>query len=457
MLGAWMGWALLGLTAVIALAVGRRLRDKGRSWALLPLIGAVPALAIGVATMPWAGVQLGAAEALSLASMGLLGTAWGGALALSTGPSWNLRAQGPAALAVAAITVEGAALLGWVGVHAPGAPAAWPTVLASGGALAVLTLRQGALPTLARWTQGYRVATGLCALGSMACWWGAAETRAMAQRVPLVADVTGNAASIGAWGLWIVTLALSASVVLGLRRPWVRRLGMVAVAGTLVLLPIPLTALRASVRAACEQHLPDPSALLARLLDNDDPDTIAVPQGWCRAPIGPTLDCPTGRTEYTLKGGRWHARRLDHDVRDSLWGATWTLSATRWNTVRRNNGSVGYGDWVVVGGARTPEDLATELDDWLVPAALCLERFGSDLDSGTVHLVIDPGGGISSARVELEDEWDSQQVWAELPRLSDRNLLTDLGQCLVSETRSMTFPPAVCSNDQTVSVQLEWR
>lgn len=456
-MGAWMGWALLAGTAVVALGVGRRLRDRGRSWALLPLIGVLPAIAIGVASMPWAGVQLGAAEALTLASMGLLGTAWGGALALSTGPAWNLRAQGPAALAVAAITLEGAALLGWVGVHAPGAPSAWPTVLAAGGALAALTLRQGSLPTLARWTQRYRAATGLCAVAAVACWWAGAETRAMAATVPLHADVLGNAASIGAWGLWIATVAWAASVALGLRRPWVRRLGMVAVAAALVLLPGPMIGLRTSVRRACAQHLPDQSALVARLLAGDDPDTVSVPQGWCRAPIGPTLDCPTGRTEYVLRGGRWHARRVDHDVRDSLWGATWSLSATRWNTVGRDNGVVRFGDWVVVGGARTPEDLANTLDDWLLPASLCLERFGSDLDSGPVHLVIDPGGTVISARVQLEREWDSQQVWTDLPRASDRHRLEDLGQCLVSETRSMTFPPAVCSNDQTVSLRLEWR
>lgn len=350
------------LAPLVCLALAFTLtRQRGQAWR----VGAIAALGPLGGVVGW-GLSGAPDVGLLTLATSALAAALGAGLGLVIGPVWNLRRSWGVPLALTALSLELAALTVALGLGRVSDHRAALVLLVAGSAAGLSALRVGTTPQMAAWTRGLRgVVIGLDLLG-VGAFWAWQEQRALALAAPLDADLLGNAAAMGAWAL---TGAAVLGGVLWLGRgavPWVPRLGAALLLGGGLLLPLPVLAMRWANARACDAHLPQPISVAERL-EQGLPDPIEIPQGWCRAPLEPNLECPRTPTLYTLDGNGWIAQRTEQDPNDSLWGHAWRrrggINASKLRDPDLDTAHLGR--WLVSGGNREPMDLDGTLQEFL--------------------------------------------------------------------------------------------
>lgn len=362
-----------------------------------------------------------------------LGLAMGGGLGAAAHSDWNTRRSVGLGLAVLALSVEGALVLGVLGQgRAASASPSWMLLLAGLG-LAFVGARRGVLPQQAAWSARLRWAVSLCAVFGVGLWWGHTEWLADHTVPSLAGDLVANVTHQGAWAVWGAA-AVAGVLLLGASdAPWVRRFGASLALGCAVAMPWPALGMRWAVQRQCDAHLPEPVGVFDAI-PSDPP--IEIPEGWCRAPTTPSLRCPSVPTLYQQSTGTgFVVRRLERDPLDTLWGERWGRpSSVLGETLRLDTGTLHLGDWLVSTGNREPSDLDGTLEDFVDRALRC---------GGAQDAV--PG-------VVLDLQIDSLGRVQDLALRGTEGLGAEDLSCLEDQARALEFPVSSCRGVQRVMV-----
>ena len=420
---------------IIALGLGggwacaRLLRGRAVAWF------AVPALGLLLGLGGW--LLMGGVGVLSvltpLLSLSLLGAGAGAGLGAAAHSDWNTRRRLGLSVAILALSIEGALLLGWLGSGYSQSLSPSFVLLFAGVSVALAAFRQGVLPEQVRWVAGLQGSVAVSAVVGVGLWWWHTEALAENTLSSLSADLVANVSHQGAWGLW-GAVALASVLLLGVSaQPWVRRFGAGLALAIGLLLPLPVLAMRWTVQERCDEHLPEAPGLFDAIV-TDPP--IEIPAGWCRAPLTPSLKCPRTPTLYEQGNGvAWVARRLEADPLDTLWRQRWTRPGSiQGQRIRVDVGAPHLGGWMVSGGNREPEDLDGTLEGLMDELAVC----GLPWDEAhpmVVTVVVAETGDVVSAKLQSASAFSASEQ-----------------ACVVQRVRELQFPVSSCPGNQRILV-----
>lgn len=300
-----MASAQFALSLLVAMLVTRGMRGRRVAWPVLPLSALVPAAILGlVVTGVEGGVpQVGLSTASALAAFGLLGCASGVALGLRGQPRWNLRRSWGVPVAVLLVAAELALMAAWWGGRiAPIELGTSAVLLLSGLAVALASSRRGATPAAAEWTRRLRYATSFTVALALGAWWLRAEALSWAPGThALTSDYIANGSTLAAWVLPAgLAMAIVPSLV-SMRLGWIRRVGPLVLAASMLMAPMVLGGLVLIDNATCADHLPQPDTFAERLAQqrakNDAP--------WCRATPEYYPVCDDEISRWTLAQDGW--------------------------------------------------------------------------------------------------------------------------------------------------------
>lgn len=415
-LGVGLGWAWV-----------RLMRGRALSWLGLPVLAALLGFggwALGGGGAPWAAL-----------SLSLLACSAGAGLGAGLHSDWNTRKRPGLSLALLALSLEGALLLGWLGQGQSENASPSFVLLTAGFAAAMVAFREGVLPEQVRWRAGLRGSVALCAVSGVGLWWWHCEERVHTEVASLTADLVANTSHQGAWAV-AGAAGLAGILLLGAAaQPWVRRFGAGLAMGLGVLLPVPTVAMRWVVQERCAEHLPSGPGLMEA--EDEDPP-IEIPTGWCRAPLTPSLECPEVDTLYQqTRGSSWSVRRVEADPMDTLWRHRWTRPGSRrGQVIRVDGGRPHLGSWLMISGNREPEDVDGTLSDLVDAVAGCgIPR--AKAPAIVLEMVVAQSGEVRSVQAR------------EGHSLSERELA-----CVVDLARDADFPVSTCDGDQSLAVPL---
>jgi len=339
-LSAWLAPVQFTLSLLVAILVMRGMREGRLAWPLLPLSSLLPAGLLTLAFLPVGLPAVGVASGASLAAFGLLGTACGVALGLTSHAGWNLRRSWAVAAAVMVVALELAALSAWwtdqIAPQDRGTPV---LLLLSGVALAMAASRRGATPEAARWTRRLRYSTAITVGLALGAWWLRAEALGGVHvSHALDADHAANAAMVTAWA-WLAGLAMAlVPSLVSLRLRWVRAAGPAALGVGLLAAPGILLVLVLANRAQCADHQPKPDSFAERI-------AYARTRGevpWCRASAEYTPVCEDERSRWGRKDDHWAVEGPrfrgdavrsafgEEDLGDGLFASTYWMNG-RWH------------------------------------------------------------------------------------------------------------------------------
>ncbi len=302
-LSAWLAPVQFTLSLLVAILVMRGMREARLAWPLLPLSSLLPAALLALAFLPVGLPAMGLASGASLAAFGLLGTACGVALGLTSHAGWNLRRSWGVSAVVMVVALELAALAAfWTDQVAPQERGTPLLLLLSGVALALAASRRGATPVTARWTRRLRYSTAITVGLALGAWWLRAEALGAAYLPHAVeADHAANAATVAAWA-WPAGLAMAlVPSLVSLRRSWVRAVGPAVLGAGLFGAPGVIFVLVVTNRAQCEDHQPQPDSFAERIAAARTLEEAP----WCRASEEYTPVCQDERSRWERKDDHW--------------------------------------------------------------------------------------------------------------------------------------------------------
>ena len=411
------------LSLLVAMLVTRGMRGRRVAWPVVPLSALVPAVILGlVVTGLEGGVpQVGLSTASALAAFGLLGCASGVALGLRGQPRWNLRRSWGVPVAVLLVATELALMAAWWGGRiAPHELGTSAVLLLSGLAVALASSRRGATPAAAEWTRRLRYATSFTVAMALGAWWLRAEALSWAPGThALTSDYIANGSTLAAW---VLPAGLAMAVVpslVSMRLGWIRRVGPVVLAASMLMAPMVLGGLVMVDNATCAQHFPVPDSFAERLaLQRAEKDAP-----WCRATPEYYPICDDEISRWTLERDGWEVEgaRFRGDAVKQPLGDT---------VISRDRAPLTPGLAYTVAGVWTAPQIETALEPHLEDVRDCL---GSSVRSFGLHVVA-----------------SREQIVVNARNVDD----SDVEACIEDALAALDLPDAGCTGTASFSTTL---